>query len=79
MNINVAHDLGCKAVRLADLIVQAKPAQMRFRSEAQFLEILGWPPGLQHELQQDVLQPARIDRPALLSGARIRSSVKAPR
>ena len=79
MNINVRRDLGCKAARLADLIVQAKHAQIWFRSETQFLEIVGWPPGLQHALKQDVVQPARLGRSVRLPGARIRSKAKAAR
>jgi len=46
MNADTRHELRNKAARLAELLVQAKPVQMRFRSEAQFLEMLG----LQREL-----------------------------
>jgi hypothetical protein len=46
MNTDTRHELRNKAARLAKLLVQAKPVQMRFRSEEQFLEMLG----LQREL-----------------------------
>jgi hypothetical protein len=43
MNISMRYELGNIAARLADLIVQARPAQIRFQSEEQFLEMLGLP------------------------------------
>ena len=46
MNTKMRHELGSKAARLAALIVQAKPAQMRFRSEEQFLQMLQLPQDL---------------------------------
>jgi hypothetical protein len=43
MNISMRCELGNIAARLADLIVHARPAQIRFQSEEQFLEMLGLP------------------------------------
>jgi hypothetical protein len=43
MNISMRYELGNIAARLADLIVHARPAQIRFQSEEQFLEMLGLP------------------------------------
>ena len=51
MNSYVKRELAARAAQLADLIVKAKPAQIRFRSEEQFLEMLGLPP---RQLQQRV-------------------------
>ena len=44
MNRKVRHELQNKAAKLADLIVHAKRARIHFRSEEQFLEMLGLPP-----------------------------------
>jgi len=38
--------LTMKIVKLADLIVQAKPARITFKSEKQFLEMLGLQPAV---------------------------------
>ena len=45
--------LTMQIVKLADLIVQAKPARISFQSEKQFLEMLGLQPAV---------VPVRIDR-----------------
>ncbi len=45
MNSYVKRELGDRAANLADLIARAKPAQIQFRSEQQFLEMLGLPSG----------------------------------
>ena len=58
MNSYVKRELGDRAAKLADLIVRAKPAQIRFRSEQQFLEMLGLPSG---QLQNRV--PVRARQP----------------
>jgi hypothetical protein len=57
MNSYVKGELRDRAAKLADLIVKAKPAQIRFRSEEQFLEMLGLPPRqLQHRVPVRVRQ-----------------------
>ena len=43
MDISVRYELGNIAAKMGDLIVQARPAQIRFQSEEQFLEMLGLP------------------------------------
>ena len=43
MNISMRYELGNIAAKLADLIVRARPVQIRFQSEEQFLEMLGLP------------------------------------
>ena len=43
MSMNTRRELRAKAARLADLIARAKPAQIRFSSEEQFLQMLGLP------------------------------------
>jgi hypothetical protein len=56
MNRYAKDELGNRMAKLADMIVKAKPAQIQFRSEEQFLEMLGLPPG---QLQNRVPVRAR--------------------
>ena len=61
MNTNTRLELRAKAARLADLIARAKPAQIRFSSEEQFLQMLGLPKNA---------VAARVELPGYHSGKR---------
>jgi hypothetical protein len=45
MNGYAKDERGNRMAKLADMIVKAKPSQLQFRSEEQFLEMLGMPSG----------------------------------
>jgi hypothetical protein len=64
MDADTRHELRNKAASLAALLIRAKSARVKFRSEAQFLEMLGLEPEL---------EPVRVERPARRSRTGIRT------